>query len=63
MSFPCGGQFFVLKLILQMFRTSHDDKHAVHEKMKRRVEAFICEITQKGQEMGFETGWSERKKN
>lgn len=63
MSFPCGGQFVVLKRILQMFRTSHDDKHVVYEKMNRRVEAFICEITQKGQEMGFETGGSERKKN
>lgn len=43
-----------------MFSTSHDDKHEVHEKMKRRVQAFICEITQKGQQMGFEMG--ERKK-
>lgn len=42
--------------ILQMFSTSRDDKPAVHEKMKRRVQAFICEITQKGQQMGFETG-------
>lgn len=55
MPFPCSGQFVALKWILQMFSTNHDDKHAVHEKMKRRVQAFICEITQKGQQMGLET--------
>lgn len=42
-----------------MFSSSRDDKPAVHEKMKRRVQAFICEITQKGQQMGFETGGEE----
>lgn len=46
-----------------MFSTSRDDKPAVHEKIKRRVQAFICEITQKGQQMGFETGGGRRINN
>lgn len=45
-----------------MFSTSHDDKHEVHEKMKRRVQAFICEITQKGQQMGFEMGGAKERR-
>lgn len=57
MPFLCAGQFVVLKRILQ-----NDDKHVIHEKMKRGVQAFICEIIQKGQQDGLWDGGGGAKK-
>lgn len=47
----------------KMFSASYDDKHAIHEKMKRRVQAFyLGKNPERSTRRGFETGRSERKK-
>lgn len=52
-TFPMRLTFCCPERDLQMFSTSHDDKHAVHEIMKSRVQAFNCGILQKGQQDGL----------